>query len=129
MCMPQDECSDIRQMEPSAVDGGRNTRILCPGAVRRDVVHRLMGCPSLDILSGRTEGVRRNHPATVIEEGSEAIVNNVPVTLFECQELPEGVKAEVIERESSIDRLLEEKERLEKRLLEIEEILKKSKEI
>ena len=58
LCMLQDECSDIRQMEPSAVDGGRNTRILCPGAVRRDVVHRLMGCPSLDILSGRTEGVR-----------------------------------------------------------------------
>lgn len=76
-----------------------------------------------------TSGGSRNHPATVIEEGSEAIVNNVPVTLFEGQELPEGVKAEVIERESSIDRLLEEKERLKKRLLEIEEILKKSKEI
>lgn len=55
-----------------------------------------------------TSGGSRNHPATVIEEGSEAIVNNVPVTLFEGQELPEGVKAEVIERESSIDRLLEE---------------------
>mgnify|MGYP007008915930 CR=1 FL=1 len=41
--MLQDECSDIRQMEPSAVDGGRNMRILYPG-----VVSRLRGCPSLD---------------------------------------------------------------------------------
>lgn len=72
-------------------------------------------------------GGSRKYPSTIIEEGSEAVVNNVPVTLLENQKLPDGVKAEIIESKENIKNLLAEKEQIEKRLLEIEEILKKAR--
>jgi hypothetical protein len=61
---------------------------------------------------------------SVVEEGSVAILRNVPETMLDKAELPEGVTMEIIQ-DSGIDRaaLLEEKEKLLARLAEIEKML------
>lgn len=71
----------------------------------------------------RSDGSRANW-YSVVEEGSVAILRNVPETMLDKAELPEGVTMEVI-RDSGIDRaaLTEEKEKLLARLAEIENLL------
>lgn len=61
---------------------------------------------------------------SVVEEGSVAILRNVPETMLDKAELPAGVTMEIIQ-DSGIDRaaLTEEKEKLLARLAEIESLL------
>lgn len=61
---------------------------------------------------------------SVVEEGSVAILRNVPETMLDKAELPEGVTMEIIQ-DSGIDRaaLMAEKEKLLARLAEIESLL------
>lgn len=73
---------------------------------------------------GPRSGGSRANWRSVVEEGSVAILRNVPETMLDKAELPEGVTMEIIQ-DSGIDRaaLTEEKEKLLARLAEIEKML------
>ena len=73
---------------------------------------------------GPRSGGSRANWRSIVEEGSVAILRNVPEAMLDKAELPEGVTMEVIE-DSGIDRaaLMAEKEKLLARLAEIESLL------
>lgn len=70
-----------------------------------------------------TSGGSMKNWATIIPEGCVAVLHNVPQTALQM-ELPEGVKAEVIEKKAPDRAALEaERERLLARLAEIDQLL------
>lgn len=73
---------------------------------------------------GPFSGGSRANWRSIVEEGSVAILRNVPVAMLDKAELPEGVTMEIIQ-DSGIDRgaLMAEKEKLLARLAEIEKLL------
>lgn len=78
------------------------------------------------IKGGPDSGGSVKNWTSIVEQGSVAILSNVPRSLYESTTLPEGVIAEIVEvvipdREA----LIAERERLIKRIAEIDELLKK----
>ena len=71
--------------------------------------------------AAKSDGSAKNW-CTVITEGTELTVDNVPASMLD-EELPEGVTAEVMPHGIDKEALLKEKERLEARLAEIEKLL------
>ncbi|MCI7303070.1 MAG: hypothetical protein SOR93_14120 [Clostridiales Family XIII bacterium] len=77
------------------------------------------------IKGSATSGGSAKNWYSVVEKDSEVILNNVPASFLENAELPDGVEMEILEQNKpDIDALMKEKESLEKRLAEIEKILK-----
>lgn len=75
---------------------------------------------------GATSGGSAKNWRSVVRADSVAVLSNVNRNLYErmsAEDLPDGVTVEVIKSEANRSQLLEEKERLLKRLAEIDKLL------
>lgn len=77
------------------------------------------------ILGGVTSGGSAKNWTSIVKEGSIAILSNVNKTIYEKtkSELEYDVTVEVLEAKINKEKLLEEKERLLKRISEIDKLL------
>lgn len=75
------------------------------------------------ISGGADSGGSVKNWKSVVEAGSVVILSNVNKSVFERSEIPEGVKVEVLAGKASKSQLLDEKERLLKRIAEIDKLL------
>ena len=75
------------------------------------------------ISGGAASGGSAKNWKSIVEEGSIAILSNVNKIVYEKSKIEHGITVEVIENTNNKQSLLEEKERLLKRIAEIEELL------
>lgn len=73
-----------------------------------------------------TSGGSRNSWDSVVSAGSVIILSNVNKTVYEKTEVPYNIKIEIVESKVNRQQLLDEKERLLKRLAEIENLLQEA---
>jgi len=78
------------------------------------------------ISGGATSGGSRKHWDSVVEEGSVAILSNVNKNVYERTKLDEDITVELIEDKVDRMKLQGEKERLLKRVADIDRILQES---
>lgn len=75
------------------------------------------------IRGGATSGGSRNNWDSIVKEGSVAILSNVNKNVYEKTEIEYDVTIEVLETKANKQQLSEEKERLLKRISEIDKLL------
>lgn len=75
------------------------------------------------ICGGGTSGGSVKNWYSIVRDGSVAILSNVNKSIYEREKIPYNVTVEVINESKSEKDLIEEKERLLKRIAEIEKIL------
>lgn len=78
------------------------------------------------ISGGATSGGSAKNWDSIVKEGSIAILSNVNKSVYEKAEIEYNITVEVIEAKANKQSLLEEKERLMKRLAEIEKLLQEA---
>lgn len=75
------------------------------------------------ISGGATSGGSAKNWDSIVKEGSVAILSNVNKSVYEKTEIEYDITVEVLEAKANKQQLLEEKERLLKRIAEIDKLL------